>query len=167
MISPRPKTFSEIVHSKEIWLRGFHLSVACDMEYVLTDIICTCLASTAKQREEFKINFFENVSFARKLTLAKNILEKDFPEDYKYNEDVFEGFKKLRERRNFYAHARISGDPEGKDESLLVSEFIKDGKMVQQTHVFQELEKEILEFKSKVNKLLALVIVIYNKKRLM
>ena len=159
-------TFHETIHNRDIWLRGFHLSLAADMEYALMDLICTCLANSANEREDFKVSFFENVSFARKITLCKRILETHYPDDYKLHIDLFDKFKEIRDNRNLFAHAQISGDGNEKDDSFLYFEYIKDGQQKKDKVVFADLQQKLEGYKPYIDRLLLLVVVIYNKKQL-
>ena len=162
---PKP-TFDQQVSINEMQMRGLYLSIACDVEFVLTDLICACLASTNQQKEDIKAALFEKVMMDRKIKMAKEVLQKYNTQHFEVNKPFLKKFEELKGYRNMLAHARITGDPESKDTNILVMEFVQDGQNQQKKEHMNNLKAKLEGFRVAVNGLLLLVALIYTEKDL-
>ena len=64
MIDLSSLDFVQQMQFKEAGLRGLYVSISCDIEFMLVDIIAKCEIDIPSQREPYKLKHFGNtVSF--------------------------------------------------------------------------------------------------------
>ena len=115
------------MQAKEVYLRGLYLSISCDIEYILVDIIAKCIIDEPSQRESFKVRYFGNNSMGKKIVKAKESLKK-YNENYYYEfKDCFKTIDNLLERRNIFSHSKIEGDILEQDKTVLTFNYIDKG----------------------------------------
>lgn len=158
--------FKDRMYWTEIELRGFYLSIACDIEYLLADITCACLVNNDDEKEGVRETLFENVMMSKKINMAINALKRYNKNYYTIHKDCFDKFIELNGLRNKFAHSRITGDPEEKDYTIVIFEYIKDGKTVKRQENFHELYGNLLKYREAVKKMLDFVLQLYYERHL-
>ncbi len=156
--------FVQDLQRLEVDIRGLYLSIACDIEYVLTDLICACIATDHKQKELIKVSLFEKVLFEKKIKMAEEVLLRYNEQHFKINEPAFKKFHELKGYRNMLAHSKLKGDLSQVDLSYVIFEVIKDGKIVDRKEYINQLKNKLEVFRQASMDLLLLVTIIYNEK---
>lgn len=148
-------------HLKEVKLRGLYLSMASDIEHILTDISCRCLVRDESDREQVKIVFFEKMMMGKKIEISSMLLSKYLPlEDFS---ETFELLRKLNTERNLFAHSVIFED-EFQDDDFLLFKYIKKGERKEDRRNVRELIEFIEKCRAEVHKILEILMKVLKKR---
>jgi hypothetical protein len=149
-------------HKVEVELRGIYMSYACDIEYLLTDLICNCFAKSEQDRDAMKVIFFERLTMGTKISIAKKTL-KNYSEIYfESMKEAFQTFEDLSALRNLFAHSRIT-NTDNQDGIHLQFEYIKKGEQKKELKNINNLSGFLYLCRPQVMNLANLVVVIYNE----
>lgn len=162
----RDLSFDQHVQFTAAKLRGAYLDMCCDIEFALVDITVVCLVKDNSERESVKATLLENAYMSKKITMAETSLKKYNPVYYETYKDCFNQFRELTGWRNKFAHSRIKGDPEEKDLSFVIFQYIKDGEMIERKEYVDPLYTKLMEFASFIYKLVELIPVLYTEQHL-
>lgn len=99
----------------EFELRGTYLSYACDIEWSLTEIICTCFIDKYENRDAFKVIMLEKVMFGKKLNIVRQAVKNYNEEYYQKYKGTFKVLDRLSSLRNLLAHSVILPDRQTQD----------------------------------------------------
>ena len=156
--------FTQKSQFNEAKLRGAYLSMACDIEFMLVDVICICLVKDEADRKAVKVILLENAMMSKKIALTRKAIKR-------YNLGYYDGYKgclntfeEFNEWRNMFAHSRIKGDPEERDLSFMIFEYIKKGEIVEQREEFDPLYKKLLGYAAAIMKFSELIVIIYTER---
>lgn len=149
---------------KEFHLRGMYLSSAAQVEFVLTEIMCYCFIKERNKRERFKLIMLGDTSLGTKIEVAQKAVQ-DYNEEY-YNayKSSFEKINKLCKERNVFAHSMAFSDPNEKDNTSLVFQYIKKNKIVTDSKNLDTLTDFILQVQKDVRLLTELAVTIFNER---
>lgn len=127
----------------EIQLRGMYLQIACDYEWMLTDIIFFCSKQPLKDKDAFLAANFEKVTMGKKLEKARTAL-KSYNSGYYYTK--YSGHLKIVEKlttlRNKYAHSVMKSNPEVNDGEIGFL-YMKNSNVIREKKKLAELYNEI------------------------
>lgn len=161
MITAADFTFSTEMNEKEIELRGRYLSIACDLDYILTELICICFIDKHIYRKTFKILMLERILMGRKLSILEKALH-DYNEEYfnKYKR-TFNSIKILVENRNLFAHSTITS---GEDKNTFIFEYIKDSEIKTKSLKIDTLFKQLGGYETDIFELVELFNLLISEK---
>ncbi len=148
------------MQAKEVYLRGLYLSISCDIEYMLVDIIAKCIIDEPSQRESFKVRYFGNNSMGKKIVKAKESLKKYNENYYHEFKDCFKTIDNLLERRNMFSHSKIEGDILEQDKTVLTFNYIDKGVRIIDTKKIDPLFTELLTYRTGIMRLVELVLIL-------
>jgi hypothetical protein len=145
--------FTQQMQGKEALIRGIYLSISCDYERLLDDIITKCEVIEPERRELYKMNKVRHLEMGKKLDRCRKALKKYNEFYYKVNEPYFKIIKELLKLRNMLAHGYSDYDENLQDTTFITFNYLENYKpKTKQIEVFSflmELEtyrKSIMEF---------------------
>lgn len=116
--------FTQQMQIKEANVRGVYLSIACDYERLMEDLILLCELHRVKSIENFKAKYLSELSMAQKLSRSKKAL-------LKYNKIYYSSFLphfkiigNLVRYRNIMAHGHSNYDDTQKDKSYIDFDYV-------------------------------------------
>lgn len=126
MLQKHKYPFSLEMFGLESKLRGLYMTLACDFEKVMTDIIIMCEEDDPSERNnlELKIPF----EMGKKLQRCKRELIKYNPAYYNHFIPQFEAIEELLKYRNMLAHGFSEYDDKKLNKSFIIFSWIERGK---------------------------------------
>ncbi len=142
--------FEETNHYQEIILRGAHISMAADVEWILLSLLASIFSG--KEAE------FENICFGKtadKINLYEKIgavqmgLIRYHTAFFMQHEEDFKLLHRLRTIRNKFGHGKIDWVSEDNKEDLWITEATANG-LEKKSYKKSELMKDLLEYREAV-----------------
>lgn len=109
--------FSLQMYEQEAKVRGLYLTVCCDVERILSDIMAKCELDDISLREHYKS--YLPFEMGAKLKMCKDVLERYNAEYYKFFTPEFEAFEELLKYRDMLAHGFTDYDDNQQDKTFI------------------------------------------------
>ncbi len=107
-------------------VRGIYMTIACDFEKVMTEIISMCEEDDLSKRNDLELKIpFE---MGKKLQRCKRELIKYNPAYYNHFIPQFEAIEELVKYRNMLAHGFSEYDENKLDKSFIIFSWLEKGK---------------------------------------
>ena len=156
--------FTQQMQTQEVNVRGLYLSISCDIEVLLVDIIAKCEIANPAEREDFKVRKLAGLEMGKKLGRSVKSLTIYNPHLSAQFKTTFEMINDLLGLRNILAHSKISCDPNKKNKSILWFNYVERGVRIKETREIKPLINELHAYRNELVKLMDLVIIL-NRER--
>ena len=149
--------FTQQMQFKEANVRGVYLSIACDMEFLMDDIIAKCEIDNQDERQEFRERKIIQLEMGKKLgRCIKSLSEYRNGIYYKKFSTQFDIIEKLVHYRNLMAHGYSEYDEKKIDKSFIVFRNIDKGKKNEEKIEIMPFLINMEEYRSNLMRLLDL-----------
>ena len=141
--------FSLDMFGLEAKVRGLYLTIACDFEKIMSDIIVKCEEPDGSKREALRLKIaFE---MGKKLKRCEQELLKYNSAYYNHFIPQFEAIKELLKYRNMLAHGFSQYDPQKIDKSFITFIWVEKGKERIDNINVKPFIKNILHFRDHIS----------------
>ena len=153
--------FTQQMQVHEANVRGVYLSIACDYEQLMNDVIFLCGLGEGEKPANGEIIAFKNqhlrhLEMGKKFRRTKRALEKYNPEYFKDFHPYFDIIERLVMYRTILSHGYSSYDPNQKDKSFIVFEHLYQGKVYTERIVIYPFLTQMEHYRSCIMELAGL-----------
>ena len=141
--------FEETTHYQEIILRGLHISMCADVEWILSMILSSIFTGKEAEFDAIYAKPINQLKLFEKIGAVQLGLIRYHTSFFMHHEEDFKMLHKLRDIRNKFGHGKIDWVSEENKEDLFITEMKSTG-LDKQLYKKSELIKELQNYRSAV-----------------
>lgn len=158
--------FAQQMQVREAHVRGLYISIACDYERLMDDLIVLCELDRASNVAEYKTKHLVHLEMGKKFRRSKTGLEKAFPNHYSDFLPHFGVIERLVKFRTILAHGYSEYDDNG-DPSYIIFEHHHKGKILREKVVIDPFLNELRHYQNSILELMGLTVLLRKEKGLL
>lgn len=153
--------FEETTHYQEILLRGIHISMTADVEWILTMILSGIFTGKEQELDDIYNKPVSRLKIHEKIGAVQIGLIRYHTHFFMEHKEDFKQLHNLRRIRNLFGHGKIDWVSEENKEDLFITE-IKDTGLDKRSYKKSELINNVMEYRESVISFLRTIQALYS-----